>query len=183
MDLREKKTRRSIRNAFYALRAQKPLERITVRELAQQAEISKSAFYLHYQDLYDLSFQLQNEVIQSILDSIIQPGQSLLDTAQLTHALFTAFQMNQDRMDLLFSGSQASVLPQRLEQGIKEHVFRSDPDKRSDRTLDILLSYQIYGSYYAYWQNRKKAEDAELLEILEQISSAAQSVCRPEEVR
>lgn len=34
MDLREKKTRRALSNAFLALRARKPLERITVKELA-----------------------------------------------------------------------------------------------------------------------------------------------------
>ena len=35
MDRREIKTRQAIRNAFLALRAHKPLERITVRELAE----------------------------------------------------------------------------------------------------------------------------------------------------
>lgn len=120
MDLREKKTRRSIRNAFYAMRAQKPLERITVRELAQQAEISKSAFYLHYRNLYDLCCQLQNEVIQDIVEDVTRPGSSRLDTAQVTRALFTAFQTHQDVIDLLFSGSQAAVLPRRLATGIKE---------------------------------------------------------------
>lgn len=179
MDLPEKKTRRSIRNAFYVLRAQKPLERITVRELAQRAEISKSAFYLHYGDLYDLSCQLQNEVIQDILQDVTGPESSLLDTAKITHALFAAFQTHQDSIDLLFSGSQAAVLPQRLESGIKEYVFAHEPDRREDSVLNILLSCQMYGSYHAYWNNRKQADNEELLEILEQISSAAQSVCRP----
>ena len=47
MDLREKKTKRSIAAAFLALRAAKPLERITIRELAEKAEISKATFYLN----------------------------------------------------------------------------------------------------------------------------------------
>ena len=38
MDRREIKTRQAIRNAFLALRAHKPLERITVRELADRAD-------------------------------------------------------------------------------------------------------------------------------------------------
>ena len=42
MDRREIKTRQAIRNAFLALRARKPLERITVKELAEQAQISKA---------------------------------------------------------------------------------------------------------------------------------------------
>ena len=32
MDLREKKTKRNIRNAFIELRAKKPLERISIKE-------------------------------------------------------------------------------------------------------------------------------------------------------
>ena len=58
MDLRIIKTKRSIRNALFQLLSQKPLEQITVRELAQQAEINKGTFYLHYHDIYDLVHQL-----------------------------------------------------------------------------------------------------------------------------
>ena len=54
MDLREKKTRKSIQEAFLALRAHKPVERITVRELTELAQVSKSTFYVHYQDIYVL---------------------------------------------------------------------------------------------------------------------------------
>ena len=46
MDLRVKKTRRSIINAFLMLRANKPLEKITVKELAELAMINKATFYL-----------------------------------------------------------------------------------------------------------------------------------------
>ena len=41
MDLRTAKTERAIRSAFLELRAKKPLERITVKELCQRAEIHK----------------------------------------------------------------------------------------------------------------------------------------------
>ena len=54
MDLREKKTLRAIRTAFLQLRGQRPLEKITVKELCELAEISKATFYIHYRDLYDL---------------------------------------------------------------------------------------------------------------------------------
>lgn len=56
------------------LRAQKFLERITIKELSKLAGFSKSAFYLYYKDIYDLFKQLQNKIIQNILNCIIQPG-------------------------------------------------------------------------------------------------------------
>ena len=55
MDLREKKTRASIRRAYLELRAEKGAGRITVRELADRAQVGKATFYLHYRSIYDLS--------------------------------------------------------------------------------------------------------------------------------
>ena len=170
MDLRERKTKRSIKNAFLQLRAQRPLDRITIKELAESAEISKGTFYLHYRDIYDLSNQLQNEVIQNILDSVIQPDTPLLDTVRLTQALFEAFCTHQSLIDILFSGNQAAVLPGSIEQGIKEYVFRTTPGASHDKALNVLLSYQIYGSYYAYWKNYKRFGNDQVLDTLDAIT-------------
>ena len=51
MDLRVEKTKRSIINAFLNLRSRKPLEKITVKELSEIAQINKATFYLHYHDI------------------------------------------------------------------------------------------------------------------------------------
>ena len=51
MDIRIEKTERAIRNAFLELRAAKPLEKITVKELCSLACINKSTFYSHYEDI------------------------------------------------------------------------------------------------------------------------------------
>ena len=59
MDLRTRKTKKALHNAFLQLRAKKDLERITVKELTELAEVSKATFYLHYRDIYDLSDHLQ----------------------------------------------------------------------------------------------------------------------------
>ena len=61
MDLRQRKTRKAIKEAFLKLHEKKPVEKITVKELAGIAQISKATFYLHYRDIYDLAEQLQKE--------------------------------------------------------------------------------------------------------------------------
>ena len=70
MDLRQRKTRKAIKKAFLKLHEKKPVEKITVKELAGIAQISKATFYLHYRDIYDLAEQLQKEVIEEIYQSI-----------------------------------------------------------------------------------------------------------------
>ena len=56
MDLRTERTKRSITNAYLELRKQKPIEKITVKELSEVAFINKATFYTHYSDIYDLAF-------------------------------------------------------------------------------------------------------------------------------
>ena len=45
MDIRIEKTEKAIKNAFLELRAKKPLEKITVKELCARACINKYRFY------------------------------------------------------------------------------------------------------------------------------------------
>lgn len=155
MDLRTKKTLQSIRSAFLTLRKRKPLERITVKELSQLAEISKATFYLHYHDIYDLSTALQDEVIQSILADI-DPELFLTNSAQLTKDLFLAFGRRQELIDVLFSGVQSSILPIRVEQVLKERIFQLFPQRQEDPYFNIYLTYQILGSFYAYRENNQR---------------------------
>lgn len=54
-DLRIIKTKASIKREFMTLLQKKPVEKITVTELAEKALINKGTFYLHYQDIYNLS--------------------------------------------------------------------------------------------------------------------------------
>lgn len=170
MDIREKKTKRSIKNAFLQLRANKPLERITIKELTALAEISKATFYLHYRDIYDLSSQLQNEVIKDIVENIIQSGTSLLDTVKLTQEMFRGFHSNQSLIGILFSGSQAAVLPDRIEKVIKEYIFARHPQYKDDMELNVLLTYRIYGSYYAYQKNFRQFDLDQVLEMVDAIA-------------
>lgn len=66
LDLRVAKTRRSIKEAFSSLILTKPVNRITVTELTERAEISKGTFYLHYLDIYDLYNKLVGEIADKI---------------------------------------------------------------------------------------------------------------------
>lgn len=52
---------------FWSFSRKKPIEKITVTELAKLAEINKATFYLHYSDIYSLADEMEDEVIDDIL--------------------------------------------------------------------------------------------------------------------
>lgn len=69
-DRRVRKTKQALYEALAKLMTEKELRYITVRELAETADIHRATFYSHYQDVYDLYEQLQNNVL-SELDKIM----------------------------------------------------------------------------------------------------------------
>lgn len=170
MDLREKKTRRSIKNAFIKLRSNKPLERITIKELVELAEISKATFYLHYKDIYDLSDYLQKEVIQDILQNLEHPELLLTDRTAFTTDLFNAFAERQSLIDILFSGSQSAILPLNIEKELKEYIFKLIPSARNNAKFNILLTYQILGGYHVYQQYNQHYGIDSIMDALKEIN-------------
>ena len=65
-DARVRYTRMRIRQAFFQCLKEKPISRITVKELCDIAEINRATFYSHYDDPYDLMVKLENEALDDL---------------------------------------------------------------------------------------------------------------------
>jgi len=66
-----KRTKQHIRQAFASLlEEKKSLNNITITELVQRAEVSRSAFYTHYKNLHAVVIDFQTE----IFDNFFSPG-------------------------------------------------------------------------------------------------------------
>ncbi len=152
MDIREKKTVRNITNAFLDIRTNKPLERITVKELCERAEISKATFYLHYRDIYDLSDTLQLEVIKKIIMYVSDPSDMIYKPLKSSHELINGFYANRSIINILFSGSQFSVLPEKIETQIKELIFGKYPELENNVYANVRITYQLMGSFYSFYK-------------------------------
>jgi AcrR family transcriptional regulator len=171
MDIREIKTKRAIYNAFMKMRSESTLEEIKVKSLAAEAEISKATFYLHYRDIYDLSEQLQKELIREILCCVSDPALFLTSPRQSFIELEKAFYLQKDKVIILFSGKQELRLAAILEQEIKEAVFKARPELRGDLKTNVRLSFQILGSFCSYHVNSNHFDPAlvseELIKLLD----------------
>lgn len=161
MDLRVQRTRMNIRNAFIELRSRKPIEKITVKELAEAAFINKATFYQHYEDLYDLSESMENELIDNIIGSIPHPDTLLDDPEQATLEIFSAFSGQTRLLEILFSGSRRSVLIGKLESRIRELILRRYPDYEGNPAREVLITFLIQGSFHAYLKHAGSGRDGD----------------------
>ena len=168
-DLRIQKTEQAIRNAFIELRAKKPLEKITVKELCELALINKSTFYTHYEDIYALSEAIEQETVSSIIGGIDHLKDYTPDNSDaFTRELCLAFMSQISLINILFSGRGQSHLGSRLDHALKEVIFRKYPEYKEDPSKQILLSYCIQGTYHAYLSNPRADTDT-FVETVENI--------------
>lgn len=154
MDIRVKKTRRSIITAFMELRAHKPLEKITVKELCEKAEINKSTFYTHFTDIYHLSDQLEQELIQQVVDNLPHPQYVVEHPKEFTQELFLAFYAQSARIDKLFSGPQRGNFVVKLHTALKERISQAYPQYEADLFFNVYLNFAIFGGYYAMCEGK-----------------------------
>ena len=162
------------------LRAQRPVEKIKVKELCDLARINKSTFYAHYQDIYSLSSALEEELVARVLSGLtpLQASDLYEHTELLTQELFRAFAQNRREVALLFSGTRQGMFINKLERALRERVDRAEPGFWEDPVRCILLSFCVQGSYYAFANNSGQMDEAQMVQLLGAISRAAQGASR-----
>lgn len=83
-DLRAKKTKKAIKNAFITLVKERGYSQITVSDIADRAEINRNTFYLHYESKDDLVNSLFLEVLNiQKLQMLIVSNRLKLDKAHI----------------------------------------------------------------------------------------------------
>ncbi len=175
MDIRIRKTQRSIINAFLELRAYQPLEKITVKELCEKAEINKSTFYKHYTDVFDLSSKLESKTIESILENLPHPEYILNKPKEFMEEMLAACLSQSTIIDRLFSGNQSGQLILKLNAAVKELVFKLYPQYKNSDIANIYLTYAIYGGFYVLRENMESNSNR-AINVIGQIAEKSSEV-------
>ena len=87
MDLRVLKTKKNIRDAFLELRKKYSLDEIKVNALCEKAMVNKTTFYNHYQDIYELSEELEAEVLDDFLANFKDIDMMLTDAERCINGM------------------------------------------------------------------------------------------------
>jgi len=66
-DRRIQKTKDAIQSAFAKLLREKSIDKMTVKQLCETANINKSTFYLHYRDIYDCADYLRDAIVDELV--------------------------------------------------------------------------------------------------------------------
>lgn len=82
-------TKTNLRRAFWQLYEQKPIQKITVKQITDLAGYNRGTFYLYFKDVYDLLEDIEGTVlavIRGMMENLLPPDGRLADAGQLRGA-------------------------------------------------------------------------------------------------
>lgn len=124
-DARSRYTKHIIQSIFLDLLKEKPISKITVKEICEKADINRGTFYRHYEDIYDLMQKLEeaalNQLELLLLDSMQNGNVSALIT------LLTSLMNYHDLIESLAANSPNKDFLSRLAECCSQHAISHLP--------------------------------------------------------
>lgn len=71
-------TKEKIREAFFKLYEEKKIERISIKEITEIAQLNRGTFYVYYKDIYDLLEKTEDELIEELMEKVKKIMTSIL---------------------------------------------------------------------------------------------------------
>ncbi len=166
-------TRRAIMQAYMRLLAQKPLDKLTVRDIVEECEITRNTFYYHFQDIYDLTA----EVFRSEFASILRQRGPSPDWWQLVRDIAAFSQKNRAIVLHIFNSTRRDELLRVLEASTHEYLMqmlRSYPESEGVaqedlQTLAQTLRCVLIGIAQEWVQKGMREDPQDKLERLERM--------------
>lgn len=133
-------TRRAIMESYLRLVGQKPLDKISVKDIVEDCEITRNTFYYHFQDMYDLTAETFRCEFGAVLSR--REGdwhRQIRDVAEFA---------GQNRRTLLhiWNSSRRTELMRTFEQATDEYllkVVRSYPNGASVSETDAAVLVRV----------------------------------------
>lgn len=155
-------TEKAIKESFIKLLNEKPLSKITVKDIVEDCGINRNSFYYHYQDVPELL----NCIIEDEVKRLIEQYPSI-DTHEKAFEVAVGFALeNKVAVMHLYNSENRDVLERNLlnlcEDVITKYVSANFPESRlSDRDRKIVievLKCEFFGLIIS-WLNRGMNED------------------------
>ncbi|MBR1780320.1 MAG: TetR/AcrR family transcriptional regulator [Oscillospiraceae bacterium] len=158
---------RLIRAAFAELLQKKEFPKIKVSEIIAKAEVSRSAFYAHYVDIYDLIGQIEQELFSGFQARMLQvqvsgteyrdcPSEDLI-TGKYEKAYFEYIREQKVWWELFMSGRGRADFVPRFTHVIYSQLVEStrlwdDPiDPSIPQVTTLVMAAWTYVGVISYW--------------------------------
>ena len=147
--MRIRRTKKSIRDAFFELIDENGFDSVTVKDITDRALISRNTFYLHYEDKFDLLNKISNELMRKVYWRVSKDLIKIKDldfTIDCTAALLISIQRvideDRDLYRLLLTDPGTVVFSEKIEKTIRTalDLIKGDIEGISDLSIEYIIT-------------------------------------------
>lgn len=177
IDRRIRKTKALLRSGLTDLMKQKPVNKITVKELADYVDINRGTFYLHHKDIFDLLSSIESELMQELKDVFDkynfekQQIEPLLFLTDIFHFL----DHNAEIVTVLLSSNGDILFIDQMKEFVKEkclnnwmHTYSVSDPIRYEYFYAFIIN-GIIGLFQAWLERNRKESPEEIAHMAERI--------------
>jgi len=138
MDRRTRKTKKAVKNALMVLLSKNDITKISIKDIADLADINRKTFYAYYQDVFAVVDEIEKEVIERLTH--------IIDENDIAEIVSDPYQMyghimrllDEDRVfyELLVNSSSFGTILDKITKVIKEKISIA---LMSKTTVDSLM--------------------------------------------
>lgn len=168
-DRRVARTKKAIKNAFAELMSEKEISEITVKDIAETADVNRKTFYNYYNSVYDIVNEIENELVLAF-DSVLSNidfKQEMQNPYGIFEKLTDIINQDFDFYSRLMKMNHNANLMQKLYVALKDRMKTSflSQTEIEESQLNIVVNYMISGmlSVYQSWFNSDRTESIEEL--------------------
>ena len=111
-DARVRYTRRVIKESLLRLLEDRPVNRITVKEVCEAAQINRATFYAHFTDCFDVLNQMENDLLADFERSL--SFASVVDVVDMIEQIYAMIDQNAEVCRVLIFQNKDSSLTAKM---------------------------------------------------------------------
>jgi len=172
-DLRSRRTRKWLQEALLVLMKEKSFREIQIREIADRAQVSRPAFYLHFHSKEELLLSHVDAVFEEFhteLSSEVAAGN--IDRKKFSIMLFKYWEQYAETLRMVIQAGNPDILLERLKEYIgvimKEIAAKTRKPAIDPRLQELIVGYVAGGAYMllTQWINSKMPFSAQQMGLL-----------------
>lgn len=191
-DRRARRSRKLLKESLLELMKEKSFSEISVRDIADAADMNRGTFYLHYSGTAELLKSIEADLLeelQALIDAHIQETVAGGTVRPVLEPLLDFAVSHREVCAVLFASSEASGFFQSIQQLVHENgapLVRTWFRPADPRLMDYLLNFLAWGfiGLLAEWFEKDMAlPKAELLDATQRLADNAAAGLFPREER
>lgn len=156
LDRRTRRTRRSLREALFALILEKGYEAVTIEDITERADLGRTTFYLHYRDKEDLFLEAIDTIAAELIARLPPPSHwrvaEPVENQPVVDAILIVFAHaaeNGQLYRIILRGEGGTRASGRLHEIISHTAIEIIEARVRSGDLHPRIPVRVYASYFA----------------------------------